>query len=153
MIQLNNLDDNIYSYGIMWTIMYVDATNGDLKYANCSINKATNGFKCDKNVIDSIGVNAYGVFPEMDYYPTLNEYPVLVYIDQSNNITSALKVTQCNSLLCDNPSITSLGSGESGYGRDSSLAWNNDDNILYVSFLDYNGGKDKIARLLVVSAM
>ena len=147
-------NNNTYSYGVMWNIMYVDNTNGTLKYANCSIDAKTNNMKCNFNILDVIGVNAYGVFPEMNYYQTFNQNgPMMSYIDQSNNITSKLKILQCNSMLCDDGNIQELVRGQSGYGRDSSIAWSNENQLLYVSFLDYNGGgHDKIARMLVVNA-
>eukprot|EP01084_Bolivina_argentea_P068565 124805_1 len=145
-------DNQTYAYGVMWNMMYTDQTNGDLKYANCSINAHTNNIGCDYTILDSIGIAAYGVFPEMDYYSTFGNGngPILSYIDQSDNTTSKLKVLQCNSMLCNQTAIQVLASGLPGYGRDSSIAWSEKNNLLYVSFLDYNGGDNKIARLLVV---
>eukprot|EP01084_Bolivina_argentea_P068566 124806_1 len=99
-------NNNTFAYSVMWNMIYVDSTNGTLKYANCSINARKNNFQCNYNILDNIGINAYGVFPEMDYYETFNkDGPIMSYIDQTNNVTSKLKILQCNNMQCDEPNI------------------------------------------------
>lgn len=152
-------DDRENGIGII-SIMYVDETTGGLYYANCSLQlESMFGLKCDNNVIDMIGINAYGVFPEMDFYSGLSHYgingPILSYFNSSSETTGALKVAQCGDVRCTNPDISVLVNGTAGFGRDSSIGYVNDHssesaNLLYISFLDYNGGDDKHARLLVV---
>ena len=137
------------------SVMYTDQTNGDLKYANCNISYIEMELSCAKTVVDNIGIDAYGVFPEMDIYSDFQSWPILSYFNSTSDELGAIKFMECNDILCSKPYIKVLASGKAGYGRDSSMAYYKGDNrnkeMLWLSFLDYNqNGDDKIARLLVI---
>ena len=108
--------------------------------------------ECDKMVIDQ-DVNITndttegGIYPDIMIDSTFNDgLPVISYMFD----VDILKVAQCNNIKCDKPYIQQLSSGKVGYGRDSFMAWDQQNKILFVSFLDYNGsGVDKHPRLLV----
>eukprot|EP01084_Bolivina_argentea_P127078 224813_1 len=132
------------------SVIYVNETNGDLKYATCTMMVTTMLLKCDISIVDNIGIDAYGVFPELDEYYNLNQYPVMSYFNSISNISGSINFAQCNNMKCDNAVTQTLASGLSGYGRDSSIAYSN--STVYVSFLNYNGGGQKISQLLVLHA-
>ena len=67
--------------------------SGSLKYANCSLDLDSGSLQCDSRSIDEIGVDAYGVFPEMDYVATFSaEGPFMSYIDRGDIKTEGVAV-------------------------------------------------------------
>lgn len=131
-------------------IMYTDVHNGYLKTAYCG------DALCSRPVIsiidDSIGAKELvrGVFPEVAINP-YNGLPVLSYVAQPNDIyknpQGTLKIAQCQKSDCSKVLIQEIARGGFAYGRDSSIAFK--DNLVYLSFLDYNGNK-KLAYLVVL---
>eukprot|EP00324_Dicrateria_rotunda_P001529 CAMPEP_0206167364 /NCGR_PEP_ID=MMETSP1474-20131121/27883_1 /ASSEMBLY_ACC=CAM_ASM_001110 /TAXON_ID=97495 /ORGANISM="Imantonia sp., Strain RCC918" /LENGTH=247 /DNA_ID=CAMNT_0053571965 /DNA_START=77 /DNA_END=817 /DNA_ORIENTATION=+ len=98
-------------------IMYVDETNGWMKVLHCSTPHCDNG-TIVISVIDEIGIEAYGEFPEMQINP-LNGLPVLSYFNQTNSTSSNVKIAQCENIQCTSALVQVLGYGHCGYGRDS----------------------------------
>ena len=98
-----------------------------------------------------------GAFPDMQLAPDGN--PVLVYFSEKGGDEHDGSAGQLKAMLCADPKcaafhVTVLASGLPGYGRDCSVAFANDGNML-VSFLDLQG-KDApnamVARLAVLEA-
>lgn len=125
-------------------IMYTDVHNGYLKTAYCG------DALCSKPVItiidDNIGAKELvrGVFPEVAINPK-NGLPILSYVAQPNdnnkNPQGILKIAQCKKPDCSQVLVQEIAHGGFGYGRDSSIAFK--DNVVYLSFLDYNGNKKR----------
>ena len=136
------------------SIIYVNETSGNLKYAYCNIDSKPQKTEliCLITVIDYIGTNVFAVFPELDEYQHFNAYPVMSYFDSISNTSGSINFAECNNIKCDNASIQTLSTGLSGYGRDSSIAYldSGSQSMIYVSFLNYNGGGQKISQLLVL---
>ena len=151
-----------YSYTIQNRVgistMFLENKSGDLYYANCSVPGVGGDLPCSSVVVDNIGADAYGVFPEMDLYYGFSEFPMFSYFNSTSDSEGALKIALCTSLDCTQPSIQTLASGTAGYGRDSSIAYLKQSSqtdagpLLYVSYLFYNGGDDKKAMLMILQA-
>lgn len=132
--------------------MYVNEDTGDLRYAVMTLNYNPFSFTSQTTIIGNIGNTPYGVFPELDFYSGLNNFqPVLSFFDTVSNISGSLKFAQCSDKNCKTTQIDTLVSGSAGYGRDSSIAWLESHKLMYISFLDFNGGEQKRARLLVLN--
>eukprot|EP00754_Rhynchopus_humris_P048655 Rhum_TRINITY_DN7927_c0_g2::Rhum_TRINITY_DN7927_c0_g2_i1::g.25231::m.25231 len=140
--------------GRAFAAMYVDETDGRLLYAYCEVDAAAAAPRCKKRVLDNVGSGAYGVFPEMDFHPSLSGGPVLTYYHSVQNDTGPgqLRICLCDTWTCEDPSVDVVASGTNGYGRDSSLAYNPATSLVYVSYLDYNGGSAKIPMIAVLQA-
>ena len=81
--------------------MYIDETNGDLKYANCNISYAHLTLSCHDTVIDNIGIGAYGVFPEINIYSDFQTEPILSYFNTTNDTSGSMKFLECETKLLD----------------------------------------------------
>ena len=127
--------------------VYLDSTTGGWFFEYCVIGSE---LMCNLTQIDNIGVAAYGVFPEVDFYPSLSPFPIISYFNSSSATTGCLKLAFCDSELCQSPDIHVLQNGTTGYGRDSSIAYSHENNLIYVSYLFYNGGDDKKAMLMTL---
>ncbi|KAJ9456844.1 hypothetical protein DIPPA_00309 [Diplonema papillatum] len=139
------LADGLSSSGV-----YVDDTTGDFFFYNCRFVPGTASVACSSTKIDEIGVNAYGVFPEIDICRAYSPYPVMTYFSSAAAAAGQLKFAKCASATCDSLEMQTLANGTVGDGRDSSIGCLTHDGggYIYVSYLDYNGGRDKHARLV-----
>ena len=135
------------------SMVYVDINTGHFEYAYCNmsvsnINEVIVDIDCKSTVIDrNIGTNDYQlwVYPEIALLKSFNKFPVTTYFD-----IDAIKMIQCGNMFCDDFYVQNLSNGSFGYGRDSYMLWYEQLNLMYVSFLDYNGnGTEKKARLLI----
>ena len=92
-----------------------------------------------------------GVYPEIDKFDTLQPF-LVSYYSQINENKRALKLAQCNDVLCNDKYVEYLVNGTNGYGRDTSMSYSTETNVLYISFLDFNiDGNNKKARLLFLN--
>lgn len=130
-------------------LVYVDIVSGDYNYGWCNISNDIDGCQItviDTNISDATNDYDLWVYPDIEIIKKFNDYPITTYFD-----INSLKIAQCGNDACnDNIYIQKLSQGSFGYGRDSSIEWYDKYDILYISFLDYNGnGNDKKARLLI----
>eukprot|EP01084_Bolivina_argentea_P225073 380443_1 len=143
-------------------VVYSDSVTGNYSYGLCDIQlNPTVDFICNITIIDT-GLNATDPTHECNGY-NMCTYPdvrFIKYFNDGNPITSyfdktVIKLAQCDNLSCEgNTYIQTLSTGSYGYGRDSSIAWLEEQGLMYVSFLDYNGnGQDKKARLLIADVI
>lgn len=139
-------------HGVSPLIVYLASETGALRAAAAdTVDDLVDGANVSFATLDNIGVDAYGVFPELDV--TSQSLPLLSYFNSLSNTTGSLNLAACFDPRCLSFQRQTLASGEAGFGRDSSIAFGRQTNLTYVSLLDYQQtGDDKHARLLVLSS-
>eukprot|EP01104_Vermistella_antarctica_P010530 TRINITY_DN2819_c0_g1_i2.p1 TRINITY_DN2819_c0_g1~~TRINITY_DN2819_c0_g1_i2.p1 ORF type:complete len:276 (-),score=55.60 TRINITY_DN2819_c0_g1_i2:967-1794(-) len=132
-------------------MMYTDESNGYMKTCHCFTSD------CDANgltisVVDrSIGYGAYGEFPHLTISPYSPYAPVMSYFNQTSPTQGSLMLAQCLTPTCSESVVQVISTGVCGYGRDSSLAFAVDNNLLYISFMYYSPFNDKLCMVAVLS--
>lgn len=149
--------------GSLPLIAYTDEINGFEKTAWCSQWPCNDPSLFSNSAIDQIGrapnscsgtpFCPYGVFPQLRSGLALNDgLGVLVYFNSSSPQSGALKMAQCNSASCDTATVDVIASAPlGGFGRDSSLAANANNQLAYVSFLNYGGSDTNMTLGLVIA--
>ena len=90
-----------------------------------------------------IGINEYEHHPEQNLRYATQDAQAIKNFNDGLPVTSyfdvnAVKFAQCDNLECNGEGtfIQELSSGEFGYGRDTSIAWLEEQRLMYISFLD-----------------
>jgi hypothetical protein len=143
-------------------IAYTDELNGFEKMAHCRRWPCNDSSLFSISTIDQIGhapnsctstpFCPYGVFPQLRSSLRLNGgLGALVYFNSSSPTSGALKLAQCKTASCSAASVDVLAAAPiDGFGRDASLATNDDEQLGYVSFLNYGGSDMNMSLGLAV---
>jgi hypothetical protein len=149
--------------GSLPLIAYTDEISGLEKTAWCSQWPCNDPSMFSISAIDQIGrapnscsgtpFCPYGVFPQLRSGLAINDgLGVLVYFNSSSPQSGALKMAQCKTARCSSAAVDVIASAPlGGFGRDSSLAANPDDQLSYVSFLNYGGSDTNMTLGLVIA--
>eukprot|EP01064_Diplonema_japonicum_P031547 TRINITY_DN5694_c0_g2_i1.p1 TRINITY_DN5694_c0_g2~~TRINITY_DN5694_c0_g2_i1.p1 ORF type:complete len:401 (+),score=66.45 TRINITY_DN5694_c0_g2_i1:23-1204(+) len=133
--------------GIGFTFVDLSSENGSYSYCNCK-REASNFTGCACSPIDNGLGQGYDlwVYPDLTVLPEFSPYPVTSYFH-----STSLRFARCDSWDCSGVEMQQLSQGGFGYGRDSKLLWDNQLQLMYLPFLDYNGnGIDKKCKLLIL---